>query len=147
VPVNCAALPRDLAESELFGHRKGAFTGADRDHRGLVLAATGGTLFLDEIGDLPLDTQAKFLRLLESGEARRVGDTEAYHTDVRIVAATNRDLRKDVAINRFREDLFYRLSTFEIQLPSLRQIVDDIHQIAQHLLQSTTITRAVAKRF
>ncbi len=147
VPVNCAALPRDLAESELFGHRKGAFTGADRDHRGLVLAATGGTLFLDEIGDLPLETQAKFLRLLESGEARRVGDTDPYRTDVRIVAATNRDLRQDVKSGRFRQDLYYRLATFELNLPSLRQIVSDLPAIADHLLRNTTVPRAVAQRF
>lgn len=147
VPVNCAALPRDLAESELFGHRKGAFTGADRDHRGLVLAATGGTLFLDEIGDLPLETQAKFLRLLESNEARRVGETEAYKTDVRVVAATNRDLRKDVAASRFRQDLFYRLATFEIHLPSLRQVPEDIPAIAEHLLLSTPVQGASAQRF
>ncbi|MGE5610024.1 MAG: sigma-54-dependent transcriptional regulator [Bacillota bacterium] len=147
VPVNCAALPRELAESELFGHRKGAFTGADRDHRGLVLAATGGTLFLDEIGDLPLEMQAKFLRLLESNEARRVGDTEAYRTDVRIIAATNRDLRKDVAANRFRQDLFYRLATFELNLPCLRQISDDLPAIAEHLLHITTVPRAAAQHF
>jgi two-component system NtrC family response regulator len=147
VPVNCAALPRELAESELFGHRKGAFTGADRDHRGLVLAATGGTLFLDEIGDLPLDMQAKFLRLLESGEARRIGDTEPYRTDVRIVAATNRDLRKDVEANRFRQDLFYRLATFELHLPALRQIPDDIRLIAEHLLRTIAVPGATAQRF
>jgi DNA-binding NtrC family response regulator len=144
VPVNCAALPRDLAESELFGHRKGAFTGADRDHRGLVVAAAGGTLFLDEIGDLPLDTQAKFLRLLESGEARRVGDTEAYRADVRIVAATNRDLRRDVAAGRFREDLFYRLSTFEVAMPSLRSIPDDIVPIARYLMGHVKVPNASA---
>jgi two-component system NtrC family response regulator len=147
VPVNCAALPRELAESELFGHRKGAFTGADRDHRGLVPAASGGTLFLDEIGDLPLEMQAKFLRLLESSEARRVGDTEAYRTDVRVVAATNRDLRKDVAAKRFREDLFYRLSTFEMSLPSLRSIPADLPRIAQHLLSSIGVQGASAARF
>jgi two-component system NtrC family response regulator len=146
VPVNCAALPRELAESELFGHRKGAFTGADRDHRGLVLAATGGTLFLDEVGDLPLEMQAKFLRLLESGEARRVGDTEPYRTDVRAIAATNRDLRRDVAEKRFREDLFYRLATFELHLPALREIPDDIPAIAEHLLQTTVVPRTVAQR-
>ena len=147
VPVNCAALPRELAESELFGHRKGAFTGADRDHRGLALAATGGTLFLDEIGDLPLDTQAKFLRLLESGEARRVGDTDAYRTDCRIVAATNRDLRRDAAGGKFRQDLYYRLSTFEITLPSLRSIPGDLPTIAQHLLESITMPAARGQRF
>src|SRR6202035_2132514 len=117
VPVNCAALPKDLAESELFGHRKGAFTGADRDHRGLVQAAAGGTLFLDEIGDLPMDVQAKFLRLLESHEGRRVGDSEPYRTDLRIVAATNRDLRQDITAGRFRQDLFYRLAALEPRPP------------------------------
>ena len=147
VPVNCAALPRELAESELFGHRKGAFTGADRDHRGLVLAASGGTLFLDEIGDLPLEMQAKFLRLLESSEARRVGDTEAYRTDVRIVAATNRDLRKDVGAKRFREDLYFRLATFEMSLPSLRVIPSDLPRIAQHLLVSIGVQGAAATGF
>ena len=147
VPINCAALPRELAESELFGHRKGAFTGADRDHRGLILAATGGTLFLDEVGDLPLEMQAKFLRLLESGEGRRVGDTDPYRTDVRVIAATNRDLRQDVAAKRFRQDLFYRLATFEMTLPSLREIPADICAIAEHLLRMTSVPRAQARRF
>lgn len=147
IPVNCAALPRELAESELFGHRKGAFTGADRDHRGLVLAGTGGTLLLDEIGDLPLESQAKFLRLLESNEARRVGDTESYRTDIRVIAATNRDLRKDVAAGRFRQDLFYRLATFEINLPPLRSMTGDIAVIARHILSSVTISNAVGKKF
>ncbi|MGA2499140.1 MAG: sigma-54 dependent transcriptional regulator [Tepidisphaeraceae bacterium] len=147
IPVNCAALPKELAESELFGHRKGSFTGADRDHRGLVLAASGGTLFLDEIGDLPLDTQAKFLRLLESAEARRVGDTEAYRTDVRVVAATNRDLKRDVADGRFRQDLFYRLTTFELRLPALREIPQDIPLIAEHMLRITTVAGCRATGF
>jgi DNA-binding NtrC family response regulator len=147
VPINCAALPRELAESELFGHRKGAFTGADRDHRGLILAATGGTLFLDEIGDLPMEMQAKFLRLLESNEGRRVGDTDAYRTDVRVIAATNRDLRQDVAAKRFRQDLFYRLATFELTLPTLREIPADISAIAEHLLRSTIVPGSCARRF
>jgi two-component system NtrC family response regulator len=147
VPVNCAALPKNLAESELFGHRKGAFTGADRDHRGLVQAAAGGSLFLDEIGDLPPDVQAKFLRLLESHEARRVGDSEPYRTDLRIIAATNRELRHDVSQNLFRQDLFYRLSTFELQLPSLRQLRDDLPAIAQHLLDRTNVPGASAQTF
>jgi DNA-binding NtrC family response regulator len=147
VPVNCAALPKELAESELFGHRKGAFTGADRDHRGLVQAAAGGTLFLDEIGDLPMDVQAKFLRLLESHEGRRVGDSEPYRTDLRIVAATNRDLRQDITAGRFRQDLFYRLATFELRLPSLRQLRDDLLEIAQHLLERTAVLGATAHRF
>jgi len=147
VPVNCAALPRDLAESELFGHRKGAFTGADRDHRGLVQAAAGGTLFLDEVGDLPLEIQAKFLRLLESKEGRRVGDTECYQADVRVIAATNRDLRKDVASGKFREDLFYRLATFELKLPALREILSDLPAIAQHVLDTIHVEGSPARAF
>ena len=147
VPLNCAALPRELAESELFGHRKGAFTGADRDHRGLVQAAAGGTLFLDEVGDLPLDVQAKFLRLLESKEGRRVGDSEPYRTDVRVIAATHQDLRQDVTSGKFRQDLFYRLATFELKLPPLRQISDDLPVIAQHLLQNSTVRNSQAVRF
>ena len=146
VPINCAALPRELAESELFGHRRGAFTGADRDHRGLILAATGGTLFLDEVGDLPLEMQAKFLRLLESNEGRRVGDTDPYRTDVRVIAATNRDLRQDVAAKRFRQDLFYRLATFELNLPSLRDLPTDIAAIAEHLLRTTNVPGSPARR-
>jgi DNA-binding NtrC family response regulator len=146
VPINCAALPRELAESELFGHRRGAFTGADRDHRGLVLAATGGTLFLDEVGDLPLEMQAKFLRLLESNEGRRVGDSDPYRTDVRVIAATNRDLRQDVSAKRFRQDLFYRLATFELNLPSLRDIPADIAAIAEHLLHTTSVPHSPARR-
>ena len=134
IPVNFAALPKELVESELFGHRKGAITGAIHNHRGLVQAGTGGTLFLDEIGDLPIESQAKFLRLLESNEARRVGDTDSYLTDIRVIAATNRDLRKDVAAGRFRMDLFYRLATVEILLPPLRAISNDIAQIARHIL-------------
>ncbi len=147
VPVNCAALPRELAESELFGHRKGAFTGANRDHRGLVLAASRGTLFLDEVGDVPVDIQAKFLRLLENGEARRVGDSEVYRTDVRVIAATNRDLRKDVASGRFRKDLFYRLATFELVLPPLREILEDLPDIANHLLRTIHVPGAQARNF
>jgi DNA-binding NtrC family response regulator len=147
VPLNCAALPKELAESELFGHRKGAFTGADRDHRGLVQAAATGTLFLDEIGDLPLDVQAKFLRLLESHEGRRVGDSEPYRTDLRIVAATNRDLRQDIAAGRFRQDLFYRLATFELRLPSLRQLRDDLPMIAQYQLERLSVPGSSARSF
>jgi DNA-binding NtrC family response regulator len=147
VPVNCAALSGDLADGELFGHRKGAFPGASQDHRGLIQTAAGGTLFLDEVGDLPVPLQAKFLRLLESKEGRRTGDTEAYRADVRIVAATQRDLRGDVIARKFREDLFYRLATFGIKLPSLRQIADDLPLIAQHLLQLAPVLNAKAVRF
>ena len=147
VPNNCAALPRELVESELFGHRRGAFTGADRDHRGLIQAAGGGSLFLDEIGDLPLDVQAKFLRLLESHEGRRVGDTDPYRADVRVIAATNHDLKSDVSAGRFRQDLYFRLTTFEIRLPALRHIPGDLPAIAQHLLDHTPVPGAAARRF
>lgn len=147
VPVNCASLPREMAESELFGHRKGAFSGAETDRRGLVQTATGGTLFLDEVADIPLEVQAKFLRLLESNEGRRAGDSEAYRTDVRIVAATHRNLRQAVTAGRFREDLFYRLASFEIKMPNLRAIQGDIPAIAQHLLDEAAVMNASAKRF
>jgi DNA-binding NtrC family response regulator len=147
VPVNCAALSGDLADSELFGHRKGAFPGADQNHQGLIQTAAGGTLFLDEVGDLPLPLQGKFLRLLESREGRRSGDTEAYRADVRIVAATQRDLRANVSGHAFREDLYYRLATFGIKLPSLREIPGDLPLIAQHLLSTAPVLNAKAVRF
>jgi two-component system NtrC family response regulator len=149
VVVNCAAMLPELLESELFGHRKGAFTGADRDHRGLVAAASSGTLFLDKIDDLPLEVQPKLLRLLENGEAQRVGDTEAYHVDVRVVAATDHDLRRDIETGRFRRDLFNRLATAELNLPSLRDIADDIPAIAEHLLHRhrVKVPASQAQRF
>ncbi len=134
VAINCGALPESLIESELFGHRKGAFTGAD-DHRvGLFEVAAGGTLFLDEIGELPKAMQAKLLRFLESGEIRRVGDNTSFTVDVRVVCATHRHLDEMVAAGDFREDLMFRINTFEITLPPLRDRVDDIDQLAQHLL-------------
>ena len=134
VVVECASLTETLFESELFGHERGAFTGANATKIGLVESASGGTLFLDEIGDIPLTMQVKLLRLLESGTYRRVGSTELRSTDVRIVSATHRDLQAMVAKGLFREDLYYRLSTFPIQLPSLRQRVDDIPLLAVALL-------------
>lgn len=134
VAINCGALPETLIESELFGHRKGAFTGAD-DHRvGLFEVAHGGTIFLDEIGELPKAMQAKLLRVLESGEIRRVGENKPITVDVRVVCATHRDLPAMVAEEEFREDLMYRINTFEIHLPALRERIDDVPALAKHLL-------------
>jgi DNA-binding NtrC family response regulator len=134
VPVNCGALSENLVESELFGHRKGAFTGADRDHKGLFEVANGGTLFLDEVGELNKNIQVKLLRFLESGEIRRVGETEPFRTDVRVLCATNRDLREMIKEEAFREDLYFRINTFEIRLPPLRERRQDIPDLARHLL-------------
>jgi DNA-binding NtrC family response regulator len=134
VPVNCGALSENLVESELFGHRKGAFTGADRDHKGLFEVANGGTLFLDEVGELNKNIQVKLLRFLESGEIRRVGETEPFRTDVRVLCATNRDLRTMIKADEFREDLYFRINTFEIRLPALRERRQDIPDLARHLL-------------
>jgi len=133
VPINCGALPENLIESELFGHRKGAFTGAEEHRTGLFEVADGGTLFLDEIGELPKSMQAKLLRFLESGEIRRVGDNESYMCNVRVVCATNRCLDEMVAAGEFREDLWFRINTFEIALPPLRDRIDDIEILARHL--------------
>src|SRR5262245_18856421 len=134
VPVNCGALPDNLVESELFGHRKGAFTGADKDKKGLFEVAGGGTLFLDEVGELNKNIQVKLLRFLESGEIRRVGDTEPFHSDVRVLCATNKDLREMIEKDEFREDLFFRINTFEVRLPALRERRPDIPDLARHLL-------------
>ncbi len=134
IPVNCGALSEQLAESELFGHRKGAFTGADREHKGLFEVANGGTLFLDELGELNKNIQVKLLRFLEAREIRRVGETEPFKTDVRVLCATNRDLREMVKVDLFREDLFFRVNTFEMRLPSLRERRADIPDLARHLL-------------
>jgi DNA-binding NtrC family response regulator len=134
VPVNCGAISEHLVESELFGHRRGAFTGAERDHKGLFEVANGGTLFLDELGELNKNIQVKLLRFLESGEIRRVGETAPFRTDVRVLVATNRDLREMIAKDEFREDLFFRVNTFEIRLPPLRERRADIPDLARHLL-------------
>lgn len=135
VVVDCASLTETLFESELFGHERGAFTGASQAKPGLVESANGGTLFLDELGDIPLPMQVKLLRLLETGAYRRVGSTELRHTDVRVIAATHRDLPRMVAEGHFREDLYYRLCVFPIVLPPLRERVSDIHLLAPALLQ------------
>jgi DNA-binding NtrC family response regulator len=134
VPVNCGALSETLVESELFGHVKGAFTGADRDHKGLFEVANGGTLFLDEVGELNKNIQVKLLRFLESGEIRRVGETKPFRTDVRVLCATNRDLHEMIQQDEFREDLYFRINTFEIRLPPLRERRPDIPDLARHLL-------------
>jgi len=133
VPINCGALPENLIESELFGHRKGAFTGAEEKRIGLFEVANGGTLFLDEIGELPKAMQAKLLRFLESGEIRRVGDNESFTCDVRVISATNRHLDRMVADGEFREDLWFRVNTFEIAVPPLRERAEDIEPLGRHL--------------
>ncbi len=135
VPVNCGALPPDLVESELFGHARGAFTGAAAAKPGLFEEADGGTLFLDEIGELPLPTQVKLNRALQEREIRRVGDNTPVHVDVRIIAATHRDLKAEAAAGRFREDLFYRLHVLPIRLPPLRERLEDVPLLAAHFLE------------
>lgn len=134
VSINCAALPEQLAESELFGHRKGAFTGADRDYPGRIGATDGGTLFLDEIGELSPAVQAKLLRFLECGECQGVGDVTARRVDVRIIAATHRDLYAMVERGQFRQDLYYRLNVVPLELPPLRKRPGDIALLTEHLL-------------
>jgi len=135
VKLNCAAIPLDLLESELFGHERGAFTGAVTQRIGRFEAANGGTLFLDEIGDIPLELQAKLLRVLQEQEFERLGSTHTHHVDVRIVAATNQDLPGMVAEKQFRMDLYYRLNVFPIALPPLRQRCDDIPMLVAHFVQ------------
>ena len=126
VKVNCAAVPRELFESEFFGHVKGSFTGAVKDRIGRFQLADGGTLFLDEVGEIPLDLQGKLLRVLQEGQIERVGDDETRQVDVRVIAATNRDLEADVAAGRFRQDLYFRLSVFPIEVVPLRERTEDI---------------------
>jgi len=134
IKVNCAAVPRELYESEFFGHAKGAFTGALRDRAGRFELADGGTLFLDEIGEIPLDLQAKLLRVLQEGEIERIGEERTRRINVRVIAATNRNLRTEAEAGRFRQDLYYRLSVFPMELPPLRKRVEDIPLLAEHFL-------------
>jgi DNA-binding NtrC family response regulator len=139
VAINCPAIPDGLLESELFGHCRGAFTGADRDKEGLFLAANHGTLHLDEIGDISPTMQTKLLRFLQEGEVRPVGSTRTLATDVRIIASTNRSLEKKVAENSFREDLFYRLNVIAIRMPPLRERMEDIALLARYFLEKTLV--------
>ena len=137
VKVNCASIPHELFESEFFGHVKGAFTGAHRDRVGRFGLADGGTLFLDEVSEIPLSLQSKLLRVLQESEFERVGDETTHTVDVRVIAATNRDLEQAVSEGKFREDLFYRLSVFPIEVPPLRERSDDVVQLAMHFLERT----------
>ncbi len=134
VPFNCTAIPRDLLESQLFGHRRGAFTGADRDSPGLIRTAKDGTLFLDEIGEMSLDLQPKLLRFLESGEISPLGEPTPLTVDVRIVAATNSNVEQLVHEGRFREDLFYRLNVVRLTIPPLRERRDEIPALVHHFV-------------
>ena len=138
VAVNCGAMPEALLESELFGHVRGAFTGADKDKKGLIEAADGGTVFLDEIGEMPPTMQVKLLRVLQERKYRRVGGTEEASANIRVIAATNRDLPKQVGEGKFREDLFYRLNVIPVHMPALRERAEDIPLIADHFLAKYT---------
>lgn len=136
VKVNCASIPKDLFESEFFGHVRGAFTGAHQDRAGRLQLADGGTLFLDEVGEIPMSQQGKLLRALEEGEFERVGDDKTMKVDVRVVAATNRNLMDEIKAGQFREDLYYRLSVFPLEVPPLRDRLDDVAPLAVHFLRA-----------
>jgi two-component system, NtrC family, response regulator len=139
VAINCSAFSKELLESEMFGHKAGAFTGATKDQKGLFEEANNGTIFLDEIGEMSLELQAKLLRVLETGEFIRVGETKPTKIDIRIIAATHRDLQSEIEHGHFREDLFYRISTFQIHLPPLRERVIDIEAITNHFINISSV--------
>jgi DNA-binding NtrC family response regulator len=146
LPVNCGAISPNLIESELFGHEKGSFTGAVREHKGYFERASGGTLFLDEITEMPMELQVKLLRVLETGVFMRVGSDREVETDVRVIAATNRNLEEAVAEGKLREDLLYRLQVFPLQLPPLRERGDDIALLAEHFLEILNAEDATQKK-
>jgi transcriptional regulator with GAF, ATPase, and Fis domain len=145
VRVNCASIPRELFESEFFGHVRGSFTGAVKDRAGRFETAEGGTIFLDEVGEIPLDIQNKLLRVLQEKRYERVGDDRTRRANVRIIAATNRDLKQAVAAGKFREDLYYRLNVFPINVPPLRERPDDIPALAKHFVELSTRDLKTAK--
>jgi len=136
ISINCSAIPENLLESELFGYRKGAFTGAASDKKGLITMADQGTLFLDEIGDMPLSLQAKILKVIETGEVSPIGETKSIYADIRLVAATNKNLEEQIQKGLFREDLYYRLNVIEVKIPSLRERKEDIDVLARHFVET-----------
>ena len=146
VTVNCGAIPEGIIESELFGHKKGSFTGASDDRKGYFEEANKGTIFLDEIGEAPLETQVKLLRVLETGEYMRVGESKVRYTDVRVIAATNKNLAELVTKDRFRQDLFYRLKTVMVQMPSLRERVEDINPLVERFALEFTRSNEILYR-
>jgi DNA-binding NtrC family response regulator len=146
VEVNCAAIPSELIESELFGHEKGAFTSAVKDKKGKFELASGGTLFLDEIGDMSLSAQAKVLRALQENSIQRVGGEKDVKVDCRIIAATNKDLRKEISESRFREDLYHRLAVIPIHVPSLNDRIEDIPLLAEHFISIVCNEQGIPKK-
>ena len=147
LPLNCGAVAPQLIETELFGHERGSFTGADRQHKGFFERANGGSIFLDEVTEMPMELQVKLLRVLETGVFTRVGGTAQIASDVRVIAATNRDPHKAVADGKLREDLYHRLNVFPIQLPPLRERGADIEQLARSSSKSRTTPREPTSRF
>jgi transcriptional regulator with PAS, ATPase and Fis domain len=147
VAVNCSALGKEILESELFGYKQGAFTGASKDKKGLIEEANGGTLFLDEIGEMPLELQAKLLRVLETNEYIRLGDTKPLKSDFRLIAATNKDLKAESESHHFRSDLYFRLNIFQIHLPSLKERVNDIEPLTRYYVEqfAQKINRSIKK--
>ena len=138
VPINCGAIPDELVESELFGHKRGSFSGATVDKPGLFEVADGGTIFLDEIGETPVHIQVKLLRVLQEGKIRRVGETHERNIDVRVISATNKNLAEEVQQRRFREDLYYRINVFPIEVPPLRERREDIPLLVSHFIRKCT---------